>query len=110
MQNYLLCDDDIGGRKSEKAKELGQVLIFIYSPVLGDTITFSCCCPSDVLRFLFLFSLSSTKFLTEDGLFDIIRASVKSKKPVDKVAPSPPKKSPQKSENSMFPSHSLSSW
>ncbi|GFP89460.1 replication factor c subunit 1 [Phtheirospermum japonicum] len=22
--NYLLCDDDIGGRKSEKAKELGQ--------------------------------------------------------------------------------------
>ncbi|KAG5021047.1 hypothetical protein AAZX31_06G288500 [Glycine max] len=37
--NYLLCDEDIGGRKSEKAKELG------------------------------------TSFLTEDGLFDMIRAS-----------------------------------
>ncbi|KAL0436231.1 UNVERIFIED_CONTAM: Replication factor C subunit [Sesamum radiatum] len=66
--NYLLCDEDIGGRKSAKAKELG------------------------------------TAFLTEDGLFDMIRASNKSKtsaqnskKPVDKVAPSPPKKSPQKS-------------
>ncbi|KAL0417536.1 UNVERIFIED_CONTAM: Replication factor C subunit [Sesamum radiatum] len=66
--NYLLCDEDIGGRKSAKAKELG------------------------------------TSFLTEDGLFDMIRASNKSKasaqnskQPVDKVAPSPPKKSPQKS-------------
>ncbi|KAI3450784.1 hypothetical protein Pfo_007449 [Paulownia fortunei] len=68
--NYLLCDEDIGGRKSAKAKELG------------------------------------TAFLTEDGLFDMIRASNKSKsktsvkdskKPVDEVAPSPPKKSPQKS-------------
>ncbi|KAL3616030.1 replication factor C subunit 1 [Castilleja foliolosa] len=67
--NYLLCDDDIGGRKSEKAKELG------------------------------------TAFLTEDGLFDMIRASNKSKPktPIkdskqlgDKVAPSPLKKSPQK--------------
>ncbi|XP_041991381.1 replication factor C subunit 1 [Salvia splendens] len=62
--NYLLCDEDIGGRKSEKAKELG------------------------------------TAFLTEDGLFDMIRASNKSKKPVAKVAPSPPKKSPQKPEKS----------
>lgn len=25
LQNYLLCDEDIGGRKSEKAKELGFV-------------------------------------------------------------------------------------
>lgn len=58
--NYLLCDEDIGGRKSAKAQELG------------------------------------TAFLTEDGLFDMIRATNKSKKPVDKVAPSPPKKSPQK--------------
>ncbi|KAL0389925.1 UNVERIFIED_CONTAM: Replication factor C subunit [Sesamum calycinum] len=41
--NYLLCDEDIGGRKSAKAKELG------------------------------------TSFLTEDGLFDMIRASNKSK-------------------------------
>ncbi|KAK6163660.1 hypothetical protein DH2020_000524 [Rehmannia glutinosa] len=81
--NYLLCDEDIGGRKSAKAKELGQVLIFF---------------------FLFF-----TGFLTEDGLFDMIRASNKSKpktsvkdskKLVDKVAPSPPKKSPQKSEKS----------
>ncbi|GER53079.1 replication factor C subunit 1 [Striga asiatica] len=69
--NYLLCDEDIGGRKSAKAKELG------------------------------------TAFLTEDGLFDMIRASNKSKPKtpvkeskitVDKVAPSPPKKAPQKSE------------
>ncbi|XP_051134317.1 replication factor C subunit 1 isoform X2 [Andrographis paniculata] len=66
--NFLLCDEDIGGRKSEKAKELG------------------------------------TSFLTEDGLFDMIRASNKSKpsvqdskKSVDKAAP-PPKSSPQKSE------------
>ncbi|CAM8899507.1 unnamed protein product [Rhodiola kirilowii] len=41
--NYLLCDEDIGGRKSEKAKEVG------------------------------------TAFLTEDGLFDMIRASSHSK-------------------------------
>ncbi|KAM4083905.1 hypothetical protein ACB094_08G092500 [Castanea mollissima] len=67
--NYLLCDEDIGGRKSSKAKELG------------------------------------TAFLTEDGLFDMIRASKpakapaqeESKRPVDKVAPLP-KKSPQKIE------------
>ncbi|XP_054813026.1 replication factor C subunit 1 isoform X2 [Prosopis cineraria] len=43
--NYLLCDEDIGGRKSSKAKELG------------------------------------TKFLTEDGLFDMIRASNPAKAP-----------------------------
>ncbi|KAK7263489.1 hypothetical protein RJT34_31080 [Clitoria ternatea] len=43
--NYLLCDEDIGGRKSEKAKELG------------------------------------TSFLTEDGLFDMIRASKPVKAP-----------------------------
>ncbi|XP_030960610.1 replication factor C subunit 1-like isoform X2 [Quercus lobata] len=68
--NYLLCDEDIGGRKSSKAKELG------------------------------------TAFLTEDGLFDMIRASNPAKAPVqegskrpvvDKVAPLP-KKSPQKIE------------
>ncbi|KAE8655655.1 Replication factor C subunit 1 [Hibiscus syriacus] len=39
--NYLLCDEDIGGRKSSKAKEFG------------------------------------TKFLTEDGLFDMIPALTK---------------------------------
>ncbi|CAJ1979080.1 unnamed protein product [Sphenostylis stenocarpa] len=43
--NHLLCDEDIGGRKSEKAKELG------------------------------------TSFLTEDGLFDMIRASKSAKTP-----------------------------
>lgn len=63
--NYLLCDEDIEGRKSTKAKELG------------------------------------TPFLTEDGLLDMIRKSNKSKtakpeelkKPVDKMLPSPSKKS-----------------
>ncbi|PWA92612.1 replication factor C subunit 1 [Artemisia annua] len=67
--NYLLCDEDIGGRKSQKAKELG------------------------------------TAFLTEDGLFDKIRASNRSKvtkkeesKPqVDKkISTPPPKATPQK--------------
>ncbi|KAJ0642346.1 putative BRCT domain, AAA+ ATPase domain, ATPase, AAA-type, core, replication factor C subunit 1 [Helianthus annuus] len=85
---YLLCDEDIGGRKSETAKKLG------------------------------------TKFLTEDGLFDMIRASNRSKvtkkeetkkpvtvkeetkkpvtvkeeteKQVDKITASVPKASPQK--------------
>ncbi|GLT50030.1 hypothetical protein SLA2020_235420 [Shorea laevis] len=68
--NYLLCDEDIGGRKSTKAKELG------------------------------------TSFLTEDGLFDMIRASncgkapskAVSKKSVDKVAASVPMESPKKAE------------
>lgn len=68
--NYLLCDEDIGGVKSTKAKELG------------------------------------TSFLTEDGLFDMIRASKpmkalvqeESKKSVEKVAASLPKKSPQNIE------------
>ncbi|KAL6497828.1 replication factor C subunit 1 [Orobanche hederae] len=79
--NYLLCDEDVGGVKSAKAKELG------------------------------------TAFLTEDGLFDMIRASNKpkpktpvkdSKKLVDKVAPpkkslppSPLKKSPQGPEKNL---------
>lgn len=66
--NYLLCDEDIGGRKSAKAKELG------------------------------------TGFLTEDGLFDMIRLSNQgksttngdSKKPANKVVAPSPKKTPQK--------------
>ncbi|GAB4840173.1 replication factor C subunit 1 [Ancistrocladus abbreviatus] len=62
--DFLLCDEDIGGRKSAKAKELG------------------------------------TPFLTEDGLFNKIRASNKSKtsskKPDVKVPMPAPKKSPQK--------------
>ncbi|KAM7259826.1 hypothetical protein ACFE04_015567 [Oxalis oulophora] len=65
---YLLCDEDIGGRKSEKARELG------------------------------------TTFLTEDGLFDKIRSSNKSKrvvkaepaKAVEKIAAPVPKKTPLK--------------
>ncbi|XP_057955237.1 replication factor C subunit 1 isoform X2 [Malania oleifera] len=70
--NYLLCDEDIGGKKSSKAKELG------------------------------------TAFLTEDGLFDMIRASKHAKSPkqeeskmrVDKVVAALPKKSPKKVEAS----------
>lgn len=109
MQNYLLCDEDIGGRKSEKAKELGQVSYFHLLLYLVISRTFLCFCPSAVLIVSVSFYLFfSTAFLTEDGLFDMIRASNKSKKPVAKVAPSPPKKSPQKPEkSSMFPSHSL---
>ncbi|CAK7332077.1 unnamed protein product [Dovyalis caffra] len=65
--SYLLCDEDIEGRKSAKAKELG------------------------------------TPFLTEDGLFNMIRSSKNSKAPapedskvsVEKVVASLPKKSPQ---------------
>ncbi|KAI3744069.1 hypothetical protein L1987_57141 [Smallanthus sonchifolius] len=70
---YLLCDEDIGGRKSSDAKRLGKT------------------------------------FLTEDGLFDMIRASnlskvttkEETKKQVDKITtslpkPSLPKPSPQK--------------
>ncbi|XP_021892598.1 replication factor C subunit 1 [Carica papaya] len=68
--NYLLCDEDIVGRKSSKAKELG------------------------------------TLFLTEDGLFDMIRASKpvkaalqgKSNNLVEKPAASLTKKSPCKVE------------
>nr|XP_011459476.1 PREDICTED: LOW QUALITY PROTEIN: replication factor C subunit 1 [Fragaria vesca subsp. vesca] len=47
--SYLLCDEDIEGRKSSKAKELG------------------------------------TAFLTEDGLFDKIRASIRAKAPVQEA-------------------------
>lgn len=65
--NYLLCDEDIEGRKSAKAKELG------------------------------------TTFLTEDGLFDLIRSSINTKTPVqekssrtEKAVPSLTKKTPPK--------------
>ncbi|KAL8154305.1 hypothetical protein V2J09_012065 [Rumex salicifolius] len=68
--SYLLCDEDIEGRKSAKAKELG------------------------------------TPFLTEDGLFDKIRASNKSRTPArddskktpDKLSSAVPKRSPQKTD------------
>ncbi|GMN28499.1 hypothetical protein TIFTF001_041180 [Ficus carica] len=66
--NYLLCDEDIGGRKSEKAKELG------------------------------------TLFLSEDGLFDLIRVSShakpkqRSKKSVDDADVSQSKKIMHKTE------------
>ncbi|KAH9606291.1 hypothetical protein KSS87_014959 [Heliosperma pusillum] len=56
--NYLLCDDDIGGRKSEKAKELG------------------------------------TRFLTEDGLFEMICKSKKSKSSVQDNSRKAPEKIP----------------
>ncbi|KAI4372453.1 hypothetical protein MLD38_010681 [Melastoma candidum] len=63
--NYLLCDEDIGGNKSKKARELGTV------------------------------------FLTEDGMFDMIRSSVRDKPPPkDKTngaeLSSPPKKTAEK--------------
>ncbi|KNA12520.1 hypothetical protein SOVF_124880 [Spinacia oleracea] len=59
--NFLLCDEDIGGRKSEKAKELG------------------------------------TPFLTEDGLFDMIRASKKSKSPAQCNSKKPSESTPSSS-------------
>ncbi|KAJ6852365.1 replication factor C subunit 1 isoform X2 [Iris pallida] len=58
--NFLLADEDIGGRKSEKAKELG------------------------------------TAFLTEDGLFDMIRKS----KPTTKSISKDTKRSPVKVDKS----------
>ncbi|KAJ6827135.1 replication factor C subunit 1 isoform X2 [Iris pallida] len=58
--NFLLADEDIGGRKSEKAKELG------------------------------------TTFLTEDGLFDMIRTSNPTTAPVSKDT----KRSPVKVDKS----------
>ncbi|KAF3975047.1 hypothetical protein CMV_001674 [Castanea mollissima] len=74
--NYLLCDEDIGGQKSSKAKELGFISLYI------------------------------TAFLTEDGLFDMIRASNPAKAPVQEESKRPvvdkvallPKKSPWKIE------------
>lgn len=63
--NFLLADEDIGGRKSEKAKELG------------------------------------TAFLTEDGLFDMIRKSKPTKTPVKE---DPKKRSEQKTNNSQIKS------
>ncbi|KAI4371444.1 hypothetical protein MLD38_019679 [Melastoma candidum] len=63
--NYLLCDEDIGGNKSKKARELGTV------------------------------------FLTEDGLFDMIRSSVRDKAPpkdksISAELSSPPTKTAEK--------------
>uniref|UniRef100_A0A2P2LH61 Replication factor C subunit 1 n=1 Tax=Rhizophora mucronata TaxID=61149 RepID=A0A2P2LH61_RHIMU len=77
--NYLLCDEDIEGQKSTKAKELG------------------------------------IPFLTEDGLFGMIRSSKPSKgperkefkEPVEKAA-SIPKRSPQKAEVNDVTQKSLS--
>lgn len=34
VQNFLLCDEDIGGRKSSKAKELGLVLYIVKKSLL----------------------------------------------------------------------------
>lgn len=103
MQNYLLCDEDIGGRKSAKAKELGFVFMFFYDLLYFMLAIFPCFPNIHIFVNIFNWIASySTKFLTEDGLFDMIHASNKSKtsiqeskKPLDKVAPSPPKKSPQ---------------
>lgn len=73
---YLLVDEDIGGSKSKKAKELG------------------------------------TKFITEDGLFDLIRKSQPKKaapkeespkKTVAKIVASQPKSSPLKAQPKASP-------
>lgn len=105
MQNYLLCDEDIGGVKSTKAKELG----FVTLVPSKDTFLFGV--DLHFLSFLqFLYFSCSTPFLAEDGLFDMIRASNKkalaqevSKKSVEKVATSPPKKTADKAEMESMP-------
>uniref|UniRef100_A0A0D3DWL5 Replication factor C subunit 1 n=1 Tax=Brassica oleracea var. oleracea TaxID=109376 RepID=A0A0D3DWL5_BRAOL len=66
---YLLCDEDIAGKKSEKAKA-----------------------PMHIVTHSDLYILFSTKFLTEDSLFDMIRSS----KPVKKSLPEKTNKSPVK--------------
>ncbi|GLT75813.1 hypothetical protein SLA2020_475100 [Shorea laevis] len=68
--NYLLCDEDIGGRKSAKAKELGTA--FLTEDGLFDMI-----CASNRGK---------------------ERSKEESKKSVDKVAASLPKESPKKAE------------
>lgn len=108
MQNYLLCDEDIGGRKSEKARELGFVISHKYMFILLHFLT-SLFSSIDIPAACFIGY--STAFLTEDGLFDKIRASNKSKvtareeskKPMDKVVAPLPKKSPQKIETKSTP-------
>lgn len=100
LQNYLLADEDIGGRKSSKAKELGHVTSYLFSCHFFK-ICFHIC-----LNALFLISFR-TSFLTEDGLFDMIRASKPAnatvqeeskKKTMLKPNISQPKSSPLKTE------------
>ena len=95
LQNYLLCDEDIGGRKSSKAKELGY---FLFCSLLKwNPLVLFLPLPLSNFSFFFLcLSLSCrTGFLTEDGLFDMLRASGKKAPPRQD-----PKKSVVKSEES----------
>ncbi|KAG8501808.1 hypothetical protein CXB51_004680 [Gossypium anomalum] len=95
--NYLLCDEDIGGRKSSKAKELGFV--------------FLSCLKILVCILLFLFLTVALNF-TEDGLFDMIPPlKGQSNKSAVTVAPSLPRKSPQTDGTTLTksPSPSVSS-
>lgn len=96
----MLCDEDIGGRKSEKAKELGLAFLYLYYSRYLNFFHMA-------ITYLSYFSLYRTKFLTEDGLFDMIRASKPSKatsqeeckKPLNKaVAVAPQTKSAPKAE------------
>lgn len=97
MQSYLLSDEDIEGRKSSKAKELGWLISDPYTRVFLFKFFVAC------IVLLISISSCSTPFLSEDGLFDMIRSSKRSKAPVqeeskgsvEKVVPLP-KKSPQK--------------
>lgn len=70
-----MADEDIGGVKSNKAKDLGYCFLFLYEKMLR--IHFS-------LPFSYVLALfCSVPFLTEDGLFDLIRKSKPAKAPVD---------------------------
>ena len=111
LQNYLLCDEDIEGRKSSKAKELGFVISLIGNFSLSSLL------PCYFCLFLVSISYCSTAFLTEDGLFDMIRASnhgkshskEESKKSAVNVAASLSKRSPQKTEVKSMPQMSIHS-
>jgi len=85
-----------GNLKKLKSWGVSSLIAYHYSNILR------CFWSSSILTYNILFS---TKFLTEDGLFDIIRSS----KPVKKSLPersnkgtekicAPPKTSPQKEE------------
>lgn len=71
-----MADEDIGGVKSNKAKDLGYYLLFFMKNML---------CIHFILSFLYVLTHHcSVPFLTEDGLFDLIRKSKPAKAPVDK--------------------------
>lgn len=96
LQNFLLADEDIGGRKSSKAKELGY----------GISVLSMFCC-FRLCSLIFVYFCSRTSFLTEDGLFDMIRKSKPAKSPAkeefrkktpENLGKALPKHSPVKAE------------